>query len=206
MLKNHLVGAVCATGILAIGAPASANAGSITAVPGCVVGHWQSTGLPEHPNDGFAAMNLTGGSGVEVTIGPDGHTEVNFANMSPVAFTVRLGDARFSGRFQYTGAATGTMATTFTTDGPLPSPGATGRWRPVGDVARTTHVALELDRPTDVGTNDNMPLAGYPHDAVDKDPFFDAGRYWCMGDILITAPDDGGLPMILSRTEPWPAR
>ncbi|KUL22810.1 hypothetical protein [Actinoplanes awajinensis] len=206
MPKTYLYGAGFITGVLLAGVPAHAAVRSPAAVPACAVGHWRSIGLPEHPTGGSTAAHLTGGAGFRVAIGPDGHTAVDFTGMSPVTFTVQLADTKIGGRFRYTGTATGTMTTTVSTDGPLPPPGATGRWRPLGDVVRTTQVAIEIRRPSDAGTADDILPAGYPRDAVDTDPFFGAGRYWCMGDILITAPDDGGLPMILNRTGPGPAR
>jgi hypothetical protein len=189
------------------GVPVPTSAVPVTDVAACVVGQWRSTGLPEAPDGGTADADLTGGAGFQVAIGSAGDTTITFDGMEPVVFSARLGEARLSGTFTYSGRATGTMATSAGSS-TSPSPAMSGTWQPVGDVdwdqARLT---VDLTEPASARVFDKAPLADYTGegaertgDAVDIDPFFDAGTYTCGDDTLTVTPaDDSDLPIVLQR-------
>ncbi|GIF01190.1 hypothetical protein Ari01nite_86540 [Paractinoplanes rishiriensis] len=190
----------------ATGEPAPTSAAPTAGVAECVVGEWRSTGLPA-ADGGAADADLTGGAGFRVTIGTDGGAAITFDGMEPVVFSARLGEAEVSGKFTYSGQATGPM-TTNAGSGTSPSPATTGNWQPIGDINwDQTRLTVDLTEPASARLFDNVPLEDYTGDgaartgdAVDIDPFFDTGTYTCDGDTLTVTPDDDGdLPLILER-------
>ncbi|MCM4083888.1 hypothetical protein [Paractinoplanes hotanensis] len=193
--------------VSATGEPAPTSAAPAADVAACAVGQWRSTGLPAAPDGGAADADLTGGAGFQVAIVTDGDTAITFDGMDPVVFSARLGEAEVSGKFTYSGRATGTM-TTNAGSGTSPSPATSGTWQPVGDINwDQTRLTVDLTEPASARVFDNVPLEDYTGDgaartgdAVDIDPFFDAGTYTCDSDTLtITPNDDGDLPIVLER-------
>jgi len=105
-----------------------------------------------------ASLTLDGGSGVKVTIGPDGAVKADFTGMQPAVFTTMVGTTQVKGDIAYQGSedgkvdlsATGSSATTPATtataqpggatgtptagSGATSGNGASGSWQPSGQV------------------------------------------------------------------------
>jgi hypothetical protein len=109
------------------GTPTGGAAGGAP-VANCVTGTWRSTAVGAQAASGTARANLTGGSGVMVTIGANGATSVDFSTMQPVEFTTTAVGTEVSGNFTFSGQVSGTVrtggASATQTAGPTTSPTA----------------------------------------------------------------------------------
>jgi hypothetical protein len=87
----------------------------------CPVGTWQSTQVASGGAAGAASVTAQGGSGVRLTVAPDGAVTVDFSAMQPVVYTASLAGAQLKGEYQYAG----TMSGAVTLPGAMPSGAAT---------------------------------------------------------------------------------
>ncbi|MEJ3749888.1 hypothetical protein WEI85_42340 [Actinomycetes bacterium KLBMP 9797] len=111
-----LAGCEAGTGGTA-GEPTPSDTPTATASPAdgaaaqCMVGTWRSTGATGSARTSGASADLSGGSGVAVTIAADGAVTLDFASMQPVDFTSQVAGTEVAGEFVYGGRATGTIRT-----------------------------------------------------------------------------------------------
>jgi hypothetical protein len=190
-------------------------------VASCVTGNWRSTEVNAAGRNGSASASLTGGSGVAVSVGANGETDIDFAKMQPVEFSTKVAGSDFSGRFTFAGQVSALVQTGPATSTPSPaltgtasaSPSASpstsdeGRWEPVPPVSwGDTRVTVDLTAPVKARPVDNIRIADYVGDGakqtgnvVDIEPLLGEGRYQCAGDNLILTPDDGGIAWTLTR-------
>jgi hypothetical protein len=176
----------------------SASAGSGAAVASCVTGNWRSTAVSGHAASGTDSADLTGGSGVAVTVGPSGDTTIDFSKMQPVDFTTKAAGAEVAGHFTFSGQVAATVRT---------GTGTEGTWEPVPPVNwGDTRVTVDLTSPLKIRPVDNIRIADYVGDGasrtgnvVDVEPLLGKGRYQCQGDTLTLTPDEGGMGWTLTR-------
>jgi hypothetical protein len=201
-----------------------------SAAAACPAGVWRSTGVSARGTVAGTAVTLEGGAGVAAAIAQDGAVTADFSAMEPAKFTTQVAGTQVAGELQYSGSVsgevdlsaagatttTGTTTTKPTVTGPTTEPGpggpgsptppatgggASGAWRPVGEVnwadlavtVRLTSPAsltvLDNVKPADV-TNSQITQAG---GVVDLQPLLRAGTYQCQGeDTLIVTPEDQG--------------
>ncbi|HYN95456.1 MAG TPA: hypothetical protein VES42_16530 [Pilimelia sp.] len=88
---------------------ASAAAGGPVAA--CVTGSWRSTEATGRAAAVGANATLRGGAGIGLTVGPNGEVTLDFSGAQPVDFTAQVAGAEVTGRFTYSGRATGTVRT-----------------------------------------------------------------------------------------------
>lgn len=188
--------------------PSASPTVTTTATPGtgqaaaCLTGDWRTTGATGRAGTGDASAQLSGGSGVAVTIQPDGAVTADFSGMQPVDFSAQVAGADVRGRFTYGGKVTGTISTT---------QGATateGTWKPVPPVDwGDTRLTVDLTEPVQARPFDDVRIGDYVGDGVgqtgnvvDIDPFFGEGTYECQGSTIVLAPADGsGITWTLAR-------
>lgn len=164
------------------------------AVAACVVGTWHSV-------EAKGSANIVGGGGVVVEIAASGAVTMDFANMQPATFAVKIGNADVLGKFVYNGKANGTVQTTGETS---------GTWEPVGTIDWSTlTVTADLTEPVQARPLNNLPLADYlgPNSdatggVVDVAPLLGKGTYTCEGATLVITPEtDKGLTWTLARRD-----
>lgn len=185
--------------------PTATPTGSAAPVNGaaaqCMVGDWRSTGATGSARTGGASADLSGGSGVAVTIQPDGAVTLDFSGMQPVDFTAQVAGTEVSGDFVYGGRATGTIRT----EGGAATEGAV---RPVPPIEwGEVRVTVDLTAPVKARPFDDVRLGDYvgdgvgqTGDVVDVHPFLGEGDYRCQGDTLVITPaDDNGITWTLTK-------
>lgn len=167
----------------------------------CVAGDWRTTGVEAGAGSEAGTANVSGGSGVSLSIGADGATTVDFAGMAPVTFDGQVAGADVAGELAYAGSASGTVRT---------DTGATsGTWEPVGttDWGSVT-VTVDLTEPVAGRPIDNVPIGEVVEQAdqvtgevVDIEPMLGEGSFQCEGDTLVLSPTEGetGLTWTLER-------
>lgn len=164
-------------------------------VASCVVGTW-------HSIDAKGA-NVAGGGGVMVVIAPNGDVTMDFANMQPATFSVRVAETDIKGSFVYSGKASGKVRT-FTTSG------TSGDWEPDGPIDWSQlKVSADLTAPVQAKPLDNLPIADYLGDKssstgniVDIAPMLGKGTFTCEGATLVLTPENNkGLTWTLGRKD-----
>jgi hypothetical protein len=209
-------------GTTAPGASASAgtSGGASTAAGGsvadsCVTGTWTSSGVSLAFDANGARGSAAGGSGLLLTVTPDGRTVADFTAMQPVTFTTTVNGAEIKGSFAYGGKASGTVRVDGTTPAPATpagsasagsasaSPagvvGSTGGWKPVGPVDwRDMTVTVDLLSPVHSRIVDHVKVADYATaggdqtgGSVDLQPILKDATYECRGDSLRLGPPPG---------------
>jgi predicted small lipoprotein YifL len=166
---------------------AAAPAGQVAQ---CVTGTWRTTAVRGADDGDAANWEISGGSGVSVTVDAGGAVEVDFSGMQPVDFAGRVADVDVAGRFSYGGQASGTIGTEGDTS---------GSWEPEGQVDWAgLRLTVDLTEPVEARPLDDEPvgdsianLAEQTGDAVDINPFLGTGSYRCEGDTLVLSQDDG---------------
>lgn len=160
-------------------------------VASCVVGDWRSEDFDQELGGEAAGVNLTGGSGVALTVGPDGAANLELSGMEPISFTGEVAGADLSGELSYAGQASGTVRT---------DTGATsGTWEPVDEINwGGVRVTVNLTQPVEARPFDNVPIGDYADEAdewtgdvVDVDPVLGAGEFECGDGTLVLSPSDG---------------
>jgi hypothetical protein len=171
-------------GLLLAGAAACTNAptpgpsasATTPPPPPCPVGSWKSSGVTASATAAGITLTINGGSGVKVTIGPDGKVMADFSNMQPATFTTQVNGTPVAGEISYTGpingavdlsgaatatpspgaptaSATASTPTTPTTSssGAASGAGMSGAWTPTGPVdVSALQLTVKLTQP--VGT------------------------------------------------------
>jgi hypothetical protein len=173
-------------------------------MPACLVGSWRSAALPAGTRLGPLNASASGGEGIAVSIGPYGAVTVGFTSMQPIVFSVSIGSTVSSGVFSYAGSAAGTVTAEL-----VGAPPVSGLLRPATVVDWTyTRLTVQLADPGPQRPFDNVALDRYTGagaaatgEVVDIDPFFDPGRFTCLGsDALDLTPNMAGeLPLHLVR-------
>jgi hypothetical protein len=174
----------------------TASAASGAPVASCVTGTWRSTAVSAQAASGTARANLSGGSGVMVTIGANGATTVDFSKMRPVDFTTTAVGTEVTGNFAFSGQVSGTVRTGDTAATPTASPttsspttsgpttssptasptqspttagGTSGAWEPVPPVDwGNTRVTVDLLTPVKIRPVDNLRIADYVGDGANR--------------------------------------
>jgi hypothetical protein len=207
----------CASGASTTTTTPSATPTPTPTVPACPAGSWQSTQVTASAAAGGASANLQGGSGVKMTVGPDGAVTADFTSMQPITFTAQAAGAQAEGNFNYSGTVKGTItmpspgaSTTGTTGGSTmstatatASPMQPGNepWQPTGPVDFSgLKLTVKLTKPAQATLADNVDIStvnsamiNKAGTAVDLQPLLRPGQFMCSGETnLVITMTSGG--------------
>lgn len=174
-------------------------------VAACVVGDWRSTGVAGDIGGAAAGVELSGASGVALTIGPDGAASLDFSGMEPASFEGEAAGTDVAGELSYAGQATAMIRTEAGAE-----QATSGTWEPVDEADWSeARVTVDLTEPVAARPFDDTPIGDVVGQAdettgevVDVEPMLGEGRFECQGeDTLILSPDDdrSGLTWTLQR-------
>lgn len=217
-LSVMAAGAVLLLGGAACGTDNGAGGGAAptpTSAAQCPVGKWRSTEVASSGSGAGVTVTARGGSDAKVTIDDDGTVRAVFSGMKPIEFTAQVAGAQVKGEIVYggnldgkvdlsaTGGSTGSMTPSSggaATTGPAGS-GATGAWRPVGNVDwGNLRLTVRISEPVGATILNNVKISEITGaqttqagDAVDLQPLLREGEYRCDGnDTLIITPHGSG--------------
>jgi hypothetical protein len=158
----------------------------------CVVGTWKSTGVNMTFDSNGAHGTASGGTGLTLTVAPDGKTVVDFTGMQPIMFDTSVNGTNVKGRFSYGGKVNGAVQVPSTAT-------STGVWKPVGRTDWSTlTVTVELLSPVQSKIFDNVKISDFANAAgdqtggsVDVQPILHDATYECSGNTLKLGPPAG---------------
>jgi hypothetical protein len=174
------------------GASAGSTAGGTVVAGSCVVGTWKTTGVSGALTGDGVNGTIKGGSGVTMTVAPNGATTVAFAGMKPIEFTYSVSGGGVKGTFSYGGTVSGGVK--------LPAAGVkSGTWQPTGTVDFSpVTVTVDVSNPAVGRVADKQPLSDFVGSgtasagaAVDAQPLLKTGAFSCAGSTLTIAPPAG---------------
>ncbi|MDT4988488.1 MAG: hypothetical protein QOI74_2582 [Micromonosporaceae bacterium] len=180
-----------ASGPAASTGPGPAGSPTARVANPCVVGRWKSTGATFVFGTGAAGGSAGGGGGLSLTIARDGAVTIDFASMTPVAFSAVVNGAEVRGSFTYGGTAAGVVG--------VDGSGATGTWQPVGATDwHTMTVTVDLVSPVRSRLVDHLKIAdfatadgGATGGSVDLQPIMRDASYECDATTLTLRPPAG---------------
>jgi hypothetical protein len=95
---------------------------SPTVAAACPYGDWSSTQVAASGSAVGVTLTMQGGSGVTLTVAPDGAANADFTAMQPITFTAQVANTEAKGEFRYLGPISGMLNLTGS-GGATPSPG-----------------------------------------------------------------------------------